>query len=751
MERRRKKPPSSSQPVDAPPLLGSSGVEEGEEGSWLGIGRGMGHPAPPLHPLRFASALPSTGSSGDASPGALPTHSGADSDPGEALCAEEAEPVWEASLEPATSFQVVLKPLFGSTEDEASAFDLAVPQHEAGSPSAFFEQPPPQAQAWEQPTAAAEPARQVQEQAQAWEVQTVAQECAQQAAQAAPWDQAQQAAQGAEQQSGHAAGQHQPASLGSGLEPAAEPWAQQTAAAPWEQQQEQAAPWDEPKSFAAELLVPGPWQPAAAAGLALGQQAADSFFDDLSAETPPATPGPDVPVAGLSAGWQAEGAGCSWDAGDGSLTDAAPAATLWGQAAAMPFERTASDAAWPADAVAYMAAAAAAQPGGPASSTWGNAAEAGGADAFLHEQEAMPACDLQDICSPTAADEAAAEGFGFAGAAPEVQQDLAAGGAFFAGTAGKQPAATAAAGASGGQQTEPTTWCDDAGYCWCDAADGWRYWWDAGSQQWQQHSRTPAAAGSEGGAAASEQQQRQVPEPAVEQQQSELQQQQQHQPQPEQPDAAALPAASSGMGDVAAQPGFASYGSAAGFASYAPGHPGAGAAGQVAYGGGGGPSAGGYPLHSRPPSPFCKLLFGGRLLMVAPSGQLQLHPVARTPAQVLQPLPGAPTCSLAAHLAMLESFPGPLTSSTKQDKVAKFCAEQATDAAAEADDISAAGERRTLWSVLRVLALHQGRISSAPYSLLGGSSPGSGKQPDPASLPEVQLAAALLEGLGFRV
>ena len=192
-------PPSSSQPVDAPPLLGSSGVEEGEEGSWLGIGRGMGHPAPPLHPLRFASALPSTGSSGDASPGALPTHSGADSDvshgfgsvvqlgsepssqhisplarqpslmaaaaaalgvdeqgqgcdgaepaaqpgagagggggsaepaaalpapppprrqPGEALCAEEAEPVWEASLEPATSFQVVLKPLFGSTEGE---------------------------------------------------------------------------------------------------------------------------------------------------------------------------------------------------------------------------------------------------------------------------------------------------------------------------------------------------------------------------------------------------------------------------------------------------------------------------------------------------------------------------------------------------------------------------------------------------------------------------------------------------------
>ena len=79
-------------------------------------------------------------------------------------------------------------------------------------------------------------------------------------------------------------------------------------------------------------------------------------------------------------------------------------------------------------------------------------------------------------------------------------------------------------------------------------------------------------------------------------------------------------------------------------------------------------------------------------------------------------------------------------------QVAKFCAEQATDAAAEADDISAAGERRTLWSVLRVLALHQGRISSAPYSLLGGSSPGSGKQPDPASLPEVQLAAALLEG-----
>jgi hypothetical protein len=43
--------------------------------------------------------------------------------------------------------------------------------------------------------------------------------------------------------------------------------------------------------------------------------------------------------------------------------------------------------------------------------------------------------------------------------------------------------------------------------------------------------------------------------------------------------------------------------------------------------------------------------------------------------------------------------------------------------------------------VLRVLALQQGKISSAPYGL--GAS-GGGKQPDGGSSPECQLAAALL-------
>lgn len=52
-----------------------------------------------------------------------------------------------------------------------------------------------------------------------------------------------------------------------------------------------------------------------------------------------------------------------------------------------------------------------------------------------------------------------------------------------------------------------------------------------------------------------------------------------------------------------------------------------------------------------------------------PAGQLQLHSVSRAPADLLRPLPGAPTTSLAAHLRQLESFPGPLGSGTHKDKV----------------------------------------------------------------------------------
>ncbi len=42
---------------------------------------------------------------------------------------------------------------------------------------------------------------------------------------------------------------------------------------------------------------------------------------------------------------------------------------------------------------------------------------------------------------------------------------------------------------------QPATWYDESGYCWCDMPDGWRYWWDATTQQWQQHSETPAGEG----------------------------------------------------------------------------------------------------------------------------------------------------------------------------------------------------------------------------------------------------------------
>lgn len=80
--------------------------------------------------------------------------------------------------------------------------------------------------------------------------------------------------------------------------------------------------------------------------------------------------------------------------------------------------------------------------------------------------------------------------------------------------------------------------------------------------------------------------------------------------------------------------------------------------------------------------------------------------------------------------------------------MAKFCGEQADASGADptADYASCEG-RRTLWSVLRVLAAHQGRASSAPYSLLPASGQGSGKAADPSAAPEAQLAAALLEGV----
>ncbi|PRW60649.1 alpha-amylase [Chlorella sorokiniana] len=154
------------------------------------------------------------------------------------------------------------------------------------------------------------------------------------------------------------------------------------------------------------------------------------------------------------------------------------------------------------------------------------------------------------------------------------------------------------------------------------------------------------------------------------------------------------------------------------------------------------------PLSQPTSTAFGKLLFGGRVLLAVPSGHLELHALQRGPPEVLQPLPGAPTTSLSALLQTLESFPGPLGSGSKADKVASFCGEQADAAGADptADYASCEG-RRTLWSVLRVLAAHQGRASSAPYSLLPASSQGSGKPADPAAAPEAQLAAALLEGV----
>lgn len=91
--------------------------------------------------------------------------------------------------------------------------------------------------------------------------------------------------------------------------------------------------------------------------------------------------------------------------------------------------------------------------------------------------------------------------------------------------------------------------------------------------------------------------------------------------------------------------------------------------------------------------------------------------------------------------------------------MAQFCAEQAEAEAGGppgfvpvhpygAGPAAGAAERCTLWSVLRVLALHQGKICTAPYSVTGAASGAAGGKPaDPNATPEAQLAAALLEGV----
>jgi hypothetical protein len=47
--------------------------------------------------------------------------------------------------------------------------------------------------------------------------------------------------------------------------------------------------------------------------------------------------------------------------------------------------------------------------------------------------------------------------------------------------------------------------------------------------------------------------------------------------------------------------------------------------------------------------------------------------VAKAPPNLLQPLPQAPTASLAAELHLLSSFPGPLGPGSSRDKVGRLC------------------------------------------------------------------------------
>lgn len=204
-------------------------------------------------------------------------------------------------------------------------------------------------------------------------------------------------------------------------------------------------------------------------------------------------------------------------------------------------------------------------------------------------------------------------------------------------------------------------------------------------------------------------------------------------------------------------------------------------------------SAGGFSPHGRPACAFGALVLGGRLLTVAPggkcaccwhagagvlavqgsrvrppsmhapithkpshiphpavrlpAGQVQLQALQRPPPGVLVPLRGAATVSVASELQQLESFPGPFSGSTKGAQVAKFCEEQADAALGPA----APPGLRTLWGVLGVLARHQGKASTAPYSAappaahggVGGMLGGH----DAASTPEQQLGAVLSEGL----
>ena len=124
---------------------------------------------------------------------------------------------------------------------------------------------------------------------------------------------------------------------------------------------------------------------------------------------------------------------------------------------------------------------------------------------------------------------------------------------------------------------------------------------------------------------------------------------------------------------------------------------------------------------------------------------MRLHSLQALPPEVLAPASSA-TASLGARIAALRAFPGPLGASTSRDKVARWAEEQAqaSTAADRAGIVCSPAEPsglHSLYLLLRAAALHQGKLSSAPYTP-GSASPVRAKVSGPP--PEADVVSALL-------
>lgn len=266
------------------------------------------------------------------------------------------------------------------------------------------------------------------------------------------------------------------------------------------------------------------------------------------------------------------------------------------------------------------------------------------------------------------------------------------------------------------QTDSATTWWGNDGLCYCDSGDGWRYYWDTNSQQWQPHTYIggpgPPTAGDVAAVGL------EASEPCRTGNAEDTILLESHSgPHPEY----GFPAPTCELGPEppisahSLQKNFSSSGADGGnyaadgwlegtagiapngtstFVSSAPSsgflpqlpssfqpqppapRPGSAAISQSA----------GWPLQQsnvsatkqeetlglHSPAPFAKMLFGGRILLVNPSGTISVRTLNEKPMGIFEPVSGqggGAVASFGTMRSILASFPGPLGASTNRTKV----------------------------------------------------------------------------------